>query len=56
MVDTKPKKLVEVDSKLFKKLGVEAFIGSNRHPEKSPDLSQSKIKSRKGAETEMKKP
>ena len=27
MVDTKPKKLVQIDPKIFKKLGAEAFLG-----------------------------
>ena len=29
LVDTKPKKLVQVDQKVFKKLGAEAFLGVN---------------------------
>ncbi len=50
MVDTNPKKLVQVDDKVFKKLGAEAFLGvSNRYDKnRSPDnQSQSKLKSKK---------
>ena len=52
MVDTKPKKLVQIDPKIFKKLGAEAFLGvssasktidAGQNKYKSPDPSQNQI-------------